>query len=107
MLAVMRVDPAQHIDEGRHAVTRCFWEIGSADERRLIVVRQKHRQWPTAGPPLQQLKGGLINLVEIGPLLAIHLDIDEQLVHHPSGGVVLEGFVRHDVAPVTSRITDG
>jgi hypothetical protein len=47
-----------------------------------------------------------VNRVEVGAFLAVDLDVDEQLVHHRGGGLVLEGLVRHDVAPVARRITD-
>ena len=47
-----------------------------------------------------------VDLVDVGPLLAVDLDVDEQLVHHRRGGFVLEALVRHDVAPVAGRIAD-
>ena len=47
-----------------------------------------------------------VDLVDVGPLLAVDLDVDEQLVHHARGGVVLEALVRHDVAPVAGRVAD-
>jgi len=64
----------------------------------MVVVGQKHRQRPAAGSPVTDLKGGLVNLVEIGPFLTVHLDIDEQFVHHLGGGFILEGFMGHDMA---------
>ena len=47
-----------------------------------------------------------VNLIDIRPLFAIDLDVDEQLVHHAGGGVVLEAFVCHYVAPVAGCIAD-
>ena len=47
-----------------------------------------------------------IDLIDVGPLLAIDFDVDEQLVHHARGRVVLEALVRHDMAPVAGGIAD-
>ena len=44
------------------------------------------------------------------PLLAVHLDVDVEAIHDRRRLLVLEGFVRHDVAPVAgpnSRSTAG
>ena len=49
---------------------------------------------------------GLIDLVEVRPLFAIHLDVDERLVHDRRNLGVLERLVRHHVAPVARRIAD-
>ena len=48
-----------------------------------------------------------IDLVDVRPLLAIDLDIDEQPVHDGGDVVVLEAFMRHDMAPVAGGIADG
>jgi len=47
-----------------------------------------------------------IDLVDIGPFLAIDFDIDEQLIHHPRGRFVLKALVRHHVTPMTRGITN-
>jgi len=107
VLAVMAMDPLQDVDEGRHSVAGRFGKIGAADERDVVVVGQKHRQRPAAGSLVQQVEGGLIDFVEVGPFFAIHLDVDEQAIHHLGGGFVLEGFMSHDVAPVAGRVADG
>ena len=44
--------------------------------------------------------------IQIGTLLAINLDIDEQAVHDRGGVFVLEAFMGHDMAPVAGGITD-
>ena len=107
MLAVILIDSLQEIAESGQAMARCLGKIGATDEGCLIIVRQKQGQRPTARSSVQHMKGGLINLVEIGPFFAIYFDVDEQRVHELGSGLVLEGFVRHDMAPVTGRITDG
>ena len=51
--------------------------------------------------------GGLVDLVQVRTLLAVHLDVDEEPVHDRRRGRVLEGLVGHDVAPVAGGVTDG
>jgi hypothetical protein len=43
-------------------------------------------------------------MIDVGPLLAVNLDVDEELVHHRSDFGVFEALVRHDVAPMAGRI---
>ena len=47
-----------------------------------------------------------VDLVDVRTLLAIDFDIDEKLIHDRGGGVVLETFMCHDVAPMAGRIAD-
>ena len=61
---------------------------------------------PAAGLPRHELMARLVDLVEVGALLAVHLDVDEELVHELRGRLVLERFVRHDVAPMARGIAD-
>ena len=49
---------------------------------------------------------GLVDTINVGPLLAVNLDIDVKLVHELRRFLVLERLVRHHVAPVTGGITD-
>src|SRR5204862_2061850 len=46
------------------------------------------------------------DLIDVGTLLAVDLDVDEQLVHHPRRRLVLKALMRHDVAPVAGGIAD-
>ena len=55
----------------------------------------------------QMMQRAHVDLVDVGPLLAIDLDADEQLVHHVGNASVLETLVRHDVTPVARGIADG
>src|SRR5205823_6473437 len=64
---------------------------------------QEHRHGPAAAAG-HRLDGLHVDLVDVGPLLAVDLDVDEQLVHDASDVVVLEGLALHDVAPVTRRV---
>ena len=50
---------------------------------------------------------GHVQAVQVGALLAVNLDTDEIFIEEiGSGGGILKGFVRHDVAPVTGGIAD-
>ena len=79
---------AQHVDEGRPAEARLAREISAAPHR-LGRRRQKHGQRPAA-LLAQQMQRVHVDLVDVRPFLAVDLDVDEQLVHHRRGGVVLE-----------------
>ena len=80
-------------------------KIGAAPER-LALGSEKHGQGPSA-LGAHQGQRGLVDGVQIGSLLAVHLDVDEQAVHHPGDGLVLETLVGHDVAPVAGGVSDG
>ncbi len=54
----------------------------------------------------QGMEGIHVDLVDIGALLAVDLDIDEMLVHELSNLGILETLMGHYMAPVTSGITD-
>jgi len=47
-----------------------------------------------------------IDRINVGPLLAIDLDRDEEAVHHLRDFLVLETLMRHHVAPVAGGIAD-
>ena len=93
--------------EGRQAVARRRREVGATEERPLVVMHQEHGQRPAAAAARQQLVRQLVEAIEVGALLAVHLDVHEALVHERRDGRVLEGLVRHDVAPVAGRVADG
>jgi hypothetical protein len=106
-LTIVIADPEEDVGEGGHSIAGRFGEIGAADEGNVVVMGQEHGERPAARSPVQQVKGGLINFVEVRPLLTIHLDVDESFVHHLGGGLIFEGFVGHDMAPMAGRIADG
>ena len=104
-VAVVLVDGDEHLAKRRHAVAAFLREIRAREDRQLIG-RQEHGERPAAGLARQELMARLIDLVEVGALLAVDLDVDEELVHEARGLFVLERLVRHDVAPVARRIAD-
>ncbi len=77
----------------RPAVERL--QVGGEEDR--------HRPAAVAG---HRLDGGHVEVVEVGPLLAVDLDVDEPLVHQAGDGLVLEAFPLHDVAPVAGGVAD-
>ena len=104
LLAKQPRNLAQHVGEGRPAVARGLREISAAPHR-LALRRQKHGQRPAA-LLAQMMQRRHIDLVDVGPLLAVDFDVHEQLVHHVGGRLVLEALVRHDVAPVAGGVAD-
>ncbi len=80
-------------------------EVGPSEEG-PSVRREEHRQGPApvAG---HRLDHRLVDLVEVRPLLAVHLHADEVLVHPTGDGLVLEGLPLHHVAPVAGGVADG
>jgi len=80
-------------------------EIGPAPKG-LAVGRQEHGQGPAA-LFAHQRKRVLVDRVEVGPLLAIHFDVDEQLVHLLGDVRIFKALMRHDVAPMACGVADG
>ena len=79
-------------------------EVGAAEERSQ-VRREEDAHRPAAGAG-HGLDGGHVDVVEVRPLLAVHLDADEVLVHERGDLGVLEALALHDVAPVARRVAD-
>jgi hypothetical protein len=63
----------------------------------------RHRPAPASG---HRLHGIHVDRVDVGALLTVDLDVDEQRVHLRRDLVVLEALVGHDVAPVAGRVAD-
>ena len=95
---------SQHIRKGRTAVARGRRKIRATPDR-LAVRRKEHRQRPAA-LFAEMMQRRHVNLVDVGALLAIDFDVDEQLIHHRRGRFVLETLVRHHVAPVAGGVSD-
>ena len=98
-------DFAQHVDEGRAAVAGGLGEIGATPDG-SAVGGEEHGERPAA-----LLAGGMesghVDLVDVGALLTIDLDVHEKLVHDRGSFRVFEAFVGHDMAPMTGGIADG
>ena len=94
----------EHLHKAGPAIARLLREISSAPER-LRLRRQEDRQRPSA-LFAQGRERRHIDLIDIRPLLAIHLDIDEETVHDLRDFRVLEALMGHHMAPVAGGITD-
>src|SRR5262249_24972376 len=104
VLAENALDLTQQVDERGLSVARGLGKIGAAPER-FAVGSEKHRERPTAllGKMMQSRH---VDLVDVGAFLAVHFDVDEEIVHHLRGWRVLEALVRHDVTPMAGGVAD-
>ena len=94
-----------HHLEARHPAALVGREVGAAEERHPVGVEEDgHRPAPVAAHRLHRLH---VEGVDVGPLLAVDLDVDEVLVHVGGGGRILEGLALHHVAPVAGGVADG
>ena len=80
-------------------------EVGAREERTLVGGHDDG-QGPTPGAG-HHLTDRHVDAVDVGPLLPVHLDVDEGVVHHLGHHRVLEGLVGHHVAPVARGVSDG
>ena len=94
----------EHVVEAAQALAIDGREVRAA-EVRLAVGREEdgHRPAAVTADRHHRLH---VDGVDVGPLLAVHLDVDEQLVHQRGDALVLERLVRHDVAPVARAVAD-
>ena len=83
---------------------RNLGKISAAPER-LASWRQEHGQRPAAAFA-KGVQSCHINMIDIGALLAIDLDVHEKLVHQGRGRFVLKTFVRHHMAPMAGGVAD-
>ena len=97
-------DLLHDVDEPRPAVARDLRKIRAAPHR-LAVGREKHGERPAA-LLAERMKCRHVDLIDVRPLLAIDLDVDEEVVHHRRDRRVLEAFMRHHVAPVARGVAD-
>ena len=107
LVRLLAIDPrhlAKHVPKRRLAVARRRWKVRAAPERTRVGI-EEHGQRPAAvlGKAVQRRH---VDGVDVGALLAVDFDVDEQLVHHRRGGGVLEALVRHHVAPVAGGIAN-
>ncbi len=95
----------QQLLEARQPVSRLGREVRPRVER-LRVGSHEDRGRPAARAG--HADGRLHrHRVDVGTLLAIDLDVHEQLVHEGGGSGALERLVRHDVTPVARAVAHG
>src|SRR5260370_28756818 len=97
-------DFSQHVHKAWSTVARGLGKVSAAPDRLAIAV-EKHGQRPPA-VFAKMVQGRHVDLVDVGPLLAVDFDVDEQLVHDGSYPFVFEAFMRHGMAPVARCVAD-
>src|SRR5580704_12751779 len=103
LVAKQTGDFVEDIDKAGPAITRRLRKIGASPDR-FAGGSEEHGQRPaTLFAEMMQCRH--VDLVDIGPLLAIDLDVDEQPVHDGGGRLVLEALMGHHVAPVAGRVS--
>ncbi len=95
----------EQFGEPRQPVTRRLGEIRAA-EKRFLLGREEHGQRPAARALAHHLVRQLVDLVQVGTLFPVDLDVDEIPVHQGRDFGILEGLVRHHVAPMAGGVTD-
>ena len=96
---------APGLGDRRKQLQKAGFRIVGAAEERPAVGRQETRHGPAALPG--ERDGGVhVDRVDVGPLLAIHLDAHEPGVHRRGDLVVFERLVRHHVTPVAGGVAD-
>ena len=96
------VDGGEHLSERGHSAPLLLRPVGACVEGTALGV-EEHGHRPAA-PPGQGGDGIHVDGVDVGPFLAVDLHAHEPAVHEVRRLRVLEGFVRHDVAPVACGV---
>ena len=104
LVAVCLRDREQQAREAGHAVAVLGRKVRATVER-LAVRREEDRHRPAAVAG-EHLHGVHVDVVDVRAFLAVDLDADEVLVHHPRDVGVLERLAFHDVAPVAGGVAD-
>ncbi len=47
-----------------------------------------------------------VDLIDVRTFLTVDLNVHEKFVHYGRSGLIVEAFVRHDVAPMAGRVAD-
>ena len=105
-LAVPELAKALHqFDEAEAAAARSFRQVGGGEEGFLVGGHEDcQRPAPTAAEDLRRQH---VVLVDIRPFFAIDFDGDAAAPERRRDFGIFEGFVFHDMAPVTGGVADG
>jgi len=104
LLAVGLGDGAQDAREAAHLHAVVGGEVGAAEEGHAAGGEEDgHRPSALAGERDHRLH---VDAVDVRALLAVDLDVHEELVLDGRDLGVLEGLVGHHVAPVTGAVAD-
>ena len=100
------VDRGQHRGKSRPAELVVLRREIAAGVERLQVGRQEHVVGPATRTARDELRREHVDRVEIGPLLAVDLDVHEPLVHQLRDLGIREQRALRDMAPVARAVAD-
>ena len=83
---------------------RLFREVGTRKD--WLLFRCEEDGHGPAAPSCGRRDNVHIDAIDVGAFLTVDLDVDEVVVHEGCGFVVLEGLMRHHVAPVAGGVPD-
>src|SRR5262245_43099271 len=96
--------PEKYAWKARSSISVSGRKIGST-VKRLMIGSQKHGQRPA--PALgHDLGHELVDLIQIGTLFSVDLDVDEIFIHQLCDFRVFKALMSHDMAPVAGGIAD-
>ena len=98
------LDLLEHRQEARLAVAGGRRKIGPAVKR--FQVRGEKTVERPAPLPARGLNKSHVDVIHIGPFLAVHFDADEMFVEITGHPFVLKGLAFHDVAPMAGGVAD-
>ena len=79
-----------------------FGEVGAGEDRHVVIGCQEDRKRPATSAFRQHGVHVLVDLVEIRAFFLVDLDVNKVAVHKISSFGIFEGFMRHNMAPMTS-----
>ena len=85
-------------------VAALLWQVGCSEEG-LLFRSHDDCQWPTA-PTSHHLGYLHVDAINIGTLLSVDLDIDEDVIHLLGNFIVFKRFMGHDMTPVTCAVSN-
>ena len=104
LVAIDPRDFIQYTDECGTTEALLLGEVGAAPER-LGAGGEEHGERPTA-LLAERMQRPHVDRIDVGALLAVDLDVDEEVVHHLRRRLVLEALMRHHVAPMAGGVAD-
>ena len=102
--AIGTIDGGQYLTKRRESVARGRRVVRAAMEGRSVWATENGER--PAAVARESHDRVHVDLVDIGSLFAIDLDVHEQSVHQGRRLGIFEGFVRHHVAPVAGAVAD-
>ena len=98
------IDGLENLVETGSTIARLSGKIGSAPKRVPFGCKE-HGERP-APCYASRVERGHVDLVYIGTLLAVDLDIHKEPVHENGGFRILEALMGHDMTPMACSVSD-